>query len=176
MPARPRRRSWSRARNGALFVPDGPMSSSSQKTISPAGWPADIATRGGARLRRRLSWARFILFVERAMPALWPAIGIMGLYFALALSGLFTITPWLIQSLILAAAITAMGLALDDGFRDFHLPTQRDAARRLERDNKLLHRPISEGDDLLLAGSSDPVAQRLWALHRARTLPDKLRF
>jgi len=152
------------------------MSSSSQKTISPAGWPADIATRGGARLRRRLSWARFALFVERAVPALWPAIGIMGLYFALALSGLFTVTPWLIQSLILAAAITAMGLALDNGFRDFRMPTPQDAARRVERDNKLLHRPISEGDDLLLAGSNDPVAQELWAQHRARALPDNLRF
>ncbi|HEY2835666.1 MAG TPA: DUF4175 domain-containing protein [Rhizomicrobium sp.] len=152
------------------------MSSSSQKTISPAGWPADIATRGGARLRRRLSWARFVLFVERAVPALWPAIGIMGLYFALALSGLFTVTPWLVQSVVLAAAITAMGLALDNGFRDFRMPTPQDAARRLERDNKLLHRPISEGDDLLLAGSNDPVAQELWAQHRARALPDKLRF
>ena len=152
------------------------MSSSSQKTISPAGWPADLAARGGARLGRRLSWARFVIFVDRAAPALWPAIGVMGLYFALALFGLFTITPWLVQSLILAAAITAMGLALENGFRDFRMPTWQDAARRLERDNKLLHRPISEADDLLLAGSNDPVAQELWAHHRARALPEKLRF
>ena len=152
------------------------MSSSSQKIISPAGWPADAGARGGARLRRRLSWARFVIFIERAMPALWPAIGVTGLYFALALFGLFTITPWLIQSLILAAAITAVGLALENGFRDFCLPTKQDAARRAERDNRLLHRPISEGDDLLLAGSDDPVARELWARHRARALPDGLRL
>ena len=116
------------------------------------------------------------MWIERVAPALWPAIGVIGLYFALALSGLFTITPWLLQSLILAAAITATGLALDDGFRDFRMPTRQDAARRVERDNKLPHRPISEGDDLLLAGSNDPVARQLWAHHRARALPHKLRL
>ncbi|HXS07473.1 MAG TPA: DUF4175 family protein [Rhizomicrobium sp.] len=151
------------------------MSSSSQKTISPAGWPADARARGSARLRRRLGWARIVIFIERLAPALWPAIGIMGLYFALALFGLFTVTPWLVQSLILAATITAVGLALEDGFRDFRLPARQDAARRVERDNKLLHRPISEGDDMLVAGDGDPVALELWARHRARALPDRLR-
>ena len=61
--------------------------------------------------------------MERVVPALWPAIGFVGLYFALALFGLFTIIPWLVHSLLLAAAITATGLALENGFRDFHWPT-----------------------------------------------------
>jgi uncharacterized protein (TIGR02302 family) len=116
-----------------------------------------------------------VLVVERAMPSLWPAIGVIGVYFALALFGLFTIIPWLVQSLLLAGAITATGLALENGFREFRWPSWQDAARRLERDNSLLHRPISEGDDRLLAGSGDPVALELWTRHRARALPDKLR-
>src|SRR4051812_39794757 len=123
------------------------MSSSSPKTIFPTGWPADARARRDARLSRRIAMARFVLVVERVVPALWPAIGVIGLYFAAALFGLFTVIPWIVQSLILATAITAAGLALENGFRDFHWPNWQDAARRLERDNSLRHRPISEADD-----------------------------
>jgi len=119
--------------------------------------------------------AGFVLLVERVVPALWPALGAIGLYFAAALFGLFGLIPWIVQSLILAAAITATGLALENGFRDFHWPSWQDCARRLERDNTLAHRPISEADDQLMAGGSDPLAQELWAHHRARALPDNLR-
>src|SRR5579863_4537476 len=104
------------------------MSSSSPKTISPTGWPADTRLRNDARLTGRIKAARFVLLVERVMPVLWPAIGVIGLYFALALFGVFTVIPWLAQSLVLAVAITATGLALENGFRDFHWPSWRDSA------------------------------------------------
>jgi len=120
--------------------------------------------------------AGFVLLVERVVPALWPAIGVIGLYFAAALFGLFTVIPWTLQSLILAAAITAAGLALENGFRDFHWPSWQDCARRLERANGLAHRPISEADDRLMAGEADPLALELWAHHRARALPDNLKI
>lgn len=109
------------------------------------------------------------------MPALWPAIGIAGFYFALSLFGLFQIIPWIIHALILAAAITLFGLALENGFRDVRWPSWLDAARRLERDSSLSHRPISEADDQLMAGSGDPLAMELWARHQARRLPARLR-
>src|ERR1700743_2308788 len=98
------------------------MSSSSPKTISPTGWPADPRVRGEPRLKTRIGRARLALVVERAMPGLWPAIGVVVVYFALALFGLFTIIPWLVQSLLLAATTTATGLALENGFRGFHWP------------------------------------------------------
>jgi uncharacterized protein (TIGR02302 family) len=124
---------------------------------------------------RATTLARFVLVLERVMPALWPAIGIIGVYFAAALFGLFLIIPWLLQSLLLAAAITATGLALENGLRQVRWPNTQDAARKLERDSALAHRPISEGDDRLLAGGGDPIAMELWARHQARTLPDRLR-
>ena len=108
--------------------------------------------------------------MERVAPALWPAIGVIGLYFAAALFGLFLIIPWLLQSLLLAAAITATGLALENGLREVRWPNWQDAARKLERDSLLAHRPISEADDRLLAGSNDPLAMELWVRHQARTL------
>ncbi len=148
------------------------MTTSLPKTASQAGWRSDQNV--AARLSRATALARFVLVVERVMPALWPAIGIIGLYFAAALFGLFLLIPWILQSLLLASAITATGLALEHGFRDVHWPSRHDAARKLERDSRLPHRPISEADDRLLAGGGDPVAMELWARHQARTLPDRL--
>src|SRR5215469_133858 len=150
MHARPLRRSWSGARIGALFAPGLPMTSSSPKTASQAGWRTDH--RSAPRVKRATLRARVVLAVERVVPALWPAIGIIGLYFAAALFGLFLIVPWIAQSVLLASTITATGLALADGFRDVRWPSWLDAARRLERDSVLAHRPISEADDRLMAG------------------------
>ena len=148
------------------------MTSSLPKTASQPGWRTDSHVH--ARLNRATGLARFVLAVERVMPALWPAIGVIGVYFAAALFGLFLVVPWILQSLVLALAITATGLALENGFRDMRWPSWQDAARRLERDSALSHRPISEGDDRLLAGGGDPVAMELWARHQARALPGPL--
>jgi uncharacterized protein (TIGR02302 family) len=125
-------------------------------------------------LERRVAWTRQVLVVERVLPRLWPAFGFAGFYLALALTGIFAFIPWPVQSLLLAATITAGALGLYQGFADFSWPKSLDAARRLERDSGLSHRPISERYDVLVG--NDPFAQALWALHRARALPDKLRF
>src|ERR1700744_1175982 len=125
------------------------MTNSLPRTASPAGWRTDH--QSAARVKRATLLARFVLVLERVMPALWPAIGIIGLYFAAGLFGLFLIIPWSLQSLLLAAAITATGLALENGLREVRWPNAQDAARKLERDSALTHRPISEGDDRLLA-------------------------
>ena len=99
---------------------------------------------------------------------MWPALGFAGLYIAATLLGLFAFIPWTLQALLLSATITAMGLSLNSGFADFAWPRWRDGARRLERDNGLKHRPISEGQDRLIG--QDPFALALWQLHQARAL------
>ena len=106
-----------------------------------------------------------MLAIERLLPRLWPAFGFFGFYLALALTGIFAFMPWPVQALLLAATITAGALALYDGFEDFAWPRSLDAARRLERDSGLMHRPISERDDVLVG--DDPLARELWDLHRA---------
>ena len=112
-----------------------------------------------------MAWTRAVLAVERVLPRLWPAFGFFGFYLSLALTGLFAYLPWPVQSLLLAATITASALWLHNGFEDFAWPRSLDAARRLERDSGFRHRPISECHDMI---SARPFAE-LWALHRART-------
>jgi uncharacterized protein (TIGR02302 family) len=148
----------------------------SPRTASQTGWRTSSPARlwRGDPLDRRVALARAVLAVERVLPRLWPAFGFIGFYLALALTGIFAFVAWPLQALLLAAAITASALSLYDGFEDFAWPRSLDAARRLERDSGLAHRPISERDDVLVG--EDPFAKALWALHRARTLPGKFRL
>lgn len=143
------------------------MPTSSPRTAYQTGWPTDP-------LRGRIARTRAVLAIERVLPRLWPAFGFIGLYLALALAGAFAFVPWPLQALMLAATITRSALALAEGFSDFAWPRGLDAERRLERDSGLVHRPVSERHDMLVG--DDPFAQELWALHRARGLPKKLRF
>ncbi|MBV9550311.1 MAG: DUF4175 family protein [Alphaproteobacteria bacterium] len=127
----------------------------------------DFPTGSADLLDRRIRVARAVVGVERLLPALWPALGFAGLYLAAALFGLFKYIPWEIQSLLLAAAVTAVALTLAQGLEQFVWPGAFDGARRLERDSGLSHRPISERDDILPDGR-DPVTAALWQAHRAR--------
>ncbi|MEY4964820.1 MAG: hypothetical protein RL274_403 [Pseudomonadota bacterium] len=155
------------------------------KTAFPTGWRINSLARlwrvstlarlwRDDPLDRRLHLARAVLAIERLLPRLWPAAGFITFYLALALTGIFAFISWPLQALLLATTITASALSLYDGFEDFIWPRAIDAARRLERDSGLAHRPVSERDDVLVG--ADPFAQSLWALHRQRSLPKKFRL
>jgi uncharacterized protein (TIGR02302 family) len=139
------------------------MKGSLSKTASQPGLKTE-------RLGRRIAQARAILLWERLWSALWPLSGVAALFAAAALGGLFLLTPPWLHGLVLAAALFAAALAAYAGFAGFHLPRPHDGARRLERDNALANRPLSEAQDRLAAGHGDPYTEELWAAHRARIL------
>lgn len=114
--------------------------------------------------------ARAALAWERAWPALWPASGIAGLFAAAALFDVLSPLPWPLHALVLAAAIAAIGVSLYLSFEGMRLPGWLEGARRLERDSALSHRPISESEDVLAAGTGDPYAEALWQAHLRRRL------
>jgi uncharacterized protein (TIGR02302 family) len=142
------------------------MTRYSQPTEFPPGSKA-------SRIERLVFATRVILAWERIWPLLWPASGIAGLGLAAALFDVLPPLPWPLHALILASFVTAIGLALYINLTRFVWPRWDDAARRLERDSLLKHRPISEAHDALAAGAGDPVAEELWRAHlslRLRTL------
>lgn len=148
------------------------MTDLSPRNAYPTGWRTDagFGPHAAERLLIRKIWlARTALAVERLAPATLPVFGLLGLYLTAAFFGLFTVTPWTVQALVLAATITAMGLVLDAGLKDFFWPSVMDGERRLERDSGLSHRPISERGDRMIG--SDPLSELLWRRHKARTLP-----
>jgi uncharacterized protein (TIGR02302 family) len=148
------------------------MPISSPRTASQTGFPADPLRSGP--WAGRIALARTILAIEKLLPLLWPAFGFIGFYLSLVLTGVFAFVPWPLQALLLAATITAAALALYEGFEGFAWPRLVDAARRLERDSGLMHRPVSEHGDRMVG--ADPFAEELWQAHQARPLPGRLRL
>src|SRR5215472_7390621 len=107
-------------------------------TSSRHGWKPD-------RAARYIWLARAAIFWERFWPRLWPATGILGAYIAAALIGLLRgVSASLVGPLFLAV-LAATGFALYRGFQTFQFPQWHEAARRLERDSSLVHRPLTEG-------------------------------
>ncbi|MBL6852928.1 MAG: DUF4175 domain-containing protein [Alphaproteobacteria bacterium] len=128
--------------------------------------PSEFQTGSKAEHTERLILAsRGALLWERVWPALWPASAIAGVFVAAALFDLFSPLPWAVHALILAGAITGIGLCLYFSFQNFRLPSWSEGARRLERSSGLKHRPISEAGDAMAVGSGDPIAEELWKLH-----------
>ena len=125
----------------------------------------------------RLWLARGALFWEKLWPGLWPALGVAGLFLAVALFDLLPALPlWAhIAALVLFAA--ALLAALWRGLRRLRWPGFGLARRRIETESGLTHRPLATLRDTLAAGADDPAAAALWALHqqRARASIERLR-
>ena len=128
------------------------------------------AERAPPRLDRQLRLARLALYWEWLWPALWPAVGICGLFLVLALFDVLPRLPgWLHLSVLMGFA-AAFGFALWRALGAHALPGTARARRRLETQSGLPHRPLSVLKDRLAAGESDADAKALWRLHRKRML------
>ncbi|MBV9044929.1 MAG: DUF4175 family protein, partial [Alphaproteobacteria bacterium] len=132
--------------------------------------PNEFRTGSRPDAERAVRLSRYALLWERVWPALWPASGIAGVFFALALFDLFAAIPWELHALILSGAITAAGLCLYYSFQGFSWPNWMQGARRLERSSGLSHRPISEAGDAMAVGQGDALAEALWELHLKQLL------
>lgn len=137
--------------------------------MKPVPPPADlpdlgIAARAGLVRWLRLAWA--VLLWERLWPLVLPPLCLAGLFVAFALLDLGPMLPGWLHGLVLAG--TAGGLAYL-GVRAairLRLPGWAEAARRLERDSGLTHRPLDALYDHPAA--DDPLALALWHAHQRR--------
>ncbi len=120
------------------------------------------------RLRGRLFLARLGLLWERLWPGLWPALAVLGLFLLVSLFDLWRLLPLWLHAFGLAGFALALLWALRRVRDGLHWPTVDEAMARLERDSGLAHQPLRTLTDELAAGAGDPLAQRLWQLHRRR--------
>lgn len=135
--------------------------------VEPALW---------ARLGRWLRLAWLVLLWERLWPLLLPVLCVVGLFVAFALFDLAPLLPGWGHALVLAVAVLAVaGLTVRLVLR-LRLPDWDAAARRLERDSQLEHRPLAVLADH--PATADPLAQALWQHHLRRAVAtlDRLRL
>lgn len=119
---------------------------------------------------RSLTAARLALAWERLWPALWPAVGVSGLFLAVAWLDVPARLPGWLHLLVLVGFLAAFVAVLRAGLHGIRLPTTDEARRRIERDSNLPHRPLGTLKDRMAAGNGDPFATALWraAQDRAR--------
>ena len=115
-------------------------------------------------LRRWRALARAVLLFERLWPALWPPLGVAGLFLCAALLDLPALLPGWPHAILLAGVALAMAALGWHGFRRLRLPDNPEADRRLERESGLRHRPLTVlADRPAVAADS-----ALWRAHVAR--------
>ena len=120
------------------------------------------------RLERLECLARLALFWERLWPALWPAVGVGGIFLALALFDVLPGLPGWLHFLVLIAFIGTFGFALRRAVMGLAVPGAAASRRRLETKSGLEHRPLSVLGDALATGENDPEILALLHLHRKR--------
>src|SRR5262245_13743531 len=119
------------------------------------------------RLFRKIRLARLGLAFERLWGAAFPAVMTLGLVLLFVVSGAAQLVPVAVRLGILGlSAILFVGFV----FRLFglRLPSASEALARLERDNKVRHRPATSWLDTLALGADNPDSRVLWIAHKNR--------
>ncbi|HEY3847972.1 MAG TPA: DUF4175 domain-containing protein [Acetobacteraceae bacterium] len=143
-------------------------------TPPPASKPPKTPPAGGElnpllrRLAGRRALARLAILYEHVWPALWPPLGVAGLFICLALLDLPRYLPAAWHLVLLAGTATAIVLLLVRGLWAIRAPDDAAADRRLERASGLLHRPLAVLTDR--PAQHDPMGVALWQAHLARTI------
>ncbi len=124
------------------------------------------------RLAGRRALARFAILFERIWPALWPPLGVAGVFVCAALLDLpRLLPPWWHALLLALTALLIVGL-LVRGLRTIAAPDDKAADRRLEVASGLDHRPLAVLTDRPSRGLGGPdtASVALWQAHVARAV------
>ncbi len=120
------------------------------------------------RVRAFVALAWLGLLWERALPAVFPAFLVAGAFAAFAFFGLARFLPPWAHLALLAAWALALAAAAWQGGRSFRLPGAAEAIRRVERDSRLDHRPLTHLTDTQASNLIDAGAAGLWLRYRER--------
>jgi uncharacterized protein (TIGR02302 family) len=118
------------------------------------------------RLAGRRALARLAILFEKLWPALWPPLGVIGLFLCIALLNIPLLLPPAAHLALLVASVAAVLTLLIRGLRGLTLPDDAAADRRLERASGLHHRPLAVLIDR--PATSDEAGTALWQAHVAR--------
>lgn len=126
------------------------------------------ATAWRRRYRLLLELSRAAVVWENVWPRAWPVLGVLGLFFGLAMFDVLPVLPYWVHGAVLLGFAALLGHVLRGSIIGFR-PAGLEAGRhRLERDSGLRHRPLTAIDDRLFTNAGDPATQALWREHLYR--------
>lgn len=123
-------------------------------------------------LERRLGWRLSLSWAalawERAWPLILPPLAVVATFLALALFDVLPLLAGWLHALLLTLGAGGLAYLVARVAVRLRLPGRDEAARRLERDSHLPHRPLATLGDRLAGNGDDPLATALWQAHRRR--------
>ncbi|MBV8526672.1 MAG: DUF4175 domain-containing protein [Acetobacteraceae bacterium] len=125
-------------------------------------------------LKTRRALARLAILFEYIWPALWPPLGVAGLFLCAALLNVPSAFP---PQVHLAALLGVSGLLvglLYRGLRGLRRPSDTTADRRLEQATGLRHRPLTALADQ--PAHADPATAAIWKAHLSRVYAELRRL
>jgi hypothetical protein len=117
-------------------------------------------------LHRKRALARAALWWEGAWLALWPVLGVLGLFCLFALLGIPALLPGWLHALALLGFALVLVPPLRRAVISLRTPGAEAADRRLERASGLKHRPLAALQDRPATEGTEGAA--LWAAHQSR--------
>lgn len=118
------------------------------------------------KLRSRRALARLNLVFESVWLAIWPPLGVAGVFTVAALLDLPPMLPFWPHVALLALTGVTVGALLLRGILRIRIPDMATADRRLEQASGLSHRPLAMLTDR--PARSDPLGDAIWRAHLAR--------
>ena len=118
--------------------------------------------------------ARCALLIEAVWPALWPPLGVAGVFLCAALLDLLPLLPLWAHAALLAATVATLLLLFYRELSRVRFPKSDDTDRRLEAASGLSHRPLSVVTHRI--EWTDPASLALWEAHRARAAAEIVRL
>lgn len=123
-------------------------------------------------LKIKVTLAWLSLLWERFYASFWPALCVAGAFAGFAWIGLFILAGRIGHIALLTVFAAAFLRTAFLGYKNFRLPDKDEAARRLEQDSGLKHRPLRSLDDT--PAKIGAAAPAFWEQHR-KWLAAKLR-
>ena len=118
------------------------------------------------RLRLALAWG--VEMWERLWRVLWPAATVVALFVAVALLDVFRALGGWGHTIVLAGFALALLAAVAWLVRGLRWPGPVTAQRRLERDSRIPHRPLTALTDHQATGLADAGSRALWTAYLSR--------
>jgi uncharacterized protein (TIGR02302 family) len=120
------------------------------------------------RLASRRALARLTILFERVWPALWPPLGVAGVFLCLALLDIPQALPPAVHAGLLVCTVVAIVALAFREFRAVRAPDDAQADARLERASGLPNRPLAVLTDQ--PAEPDAVGLALWKRHQDRAI------
>ncbi len=118
------------------------------------------------QIESRINTTKWAIWWEKTWYGSWPFLMCFVAVASILFSGLLPTMPEGMHQSVLVFIVFALLASIIYWFKSPRNPKAHEIYQRLETENNLKSKPITQLHDDLLAGADNPVSQKLWEAHR----------